>query len=88
MLGQLYGHAQRRQSAKLFLQSSELRLPQPLTRRRVCPPPPGSGGRGTLADESWGWESPDDGTYTVVLFMYVRTLCCHVTVDFPSNDDI
>jgi hypothetical protein len=26
------------QSAKLFLQSSELGLPQPLTRRRVCPP--------------------------------------------------
>ncbi len=31
---------QSRQSAKLFLQSSELGLPQPLTRRRVCPPPP------------------------------------------------
>ncbi len=30
---------QRRQSAKLFLQSSELGLPQLLTRRRVCPPP-------------------------------------------------
>ncbi len=29
---------QSRQSAKLFLQSSELGLPQPLTRRRVCPP--------------------------------------------------
>jgi hypothetical protein len=31
--------AQSRQSAKLFLKSSELGLPQPLTRRRVCPPP-------------------------------------------------
>ncbi len=43
------------QSAKLFLQSSELGLPQPLTRRRVCnlpPPPPGSCGRGTLAGET------------------------------------
>jgi hypothetical protein len=39
------------QSAKLFLQSSDLGLPQPLTRRRVCPPSPGSGGRGTLAGE-------------------------------------
>ncbi len=29
---------QSRQSAKLFLQSSELGLPHPLTRRRVCPP--------------------------------------------------
>jgi hypothetical protein len=28
-----------RQSDKLFLQSSELGLPQPLTRKRVCPPP-------------------------------------------------
>jgi hypothetical protein len=41
---------QSRQSAKLFLLSSELGLPQPLTRRRVCPPP-GSGGRGTVAGE-------------------------------------
>jgi hypothetical protein len=31
---------QSRQSAKLFLQSLELGLSQPLTRRRVCPPPP------------------------------------------------
>ncbi len=38
---------QSRQSAKLFLQSSELGLPHPLTRRRVCPP--FGSGRGTLA---------------------------------------
>ncbi len=31
---------QSRQRAKLFLQSSELGLPQPLARRRVRPPPP------------------------------------------------
>ncbi len=38
-----------RQSAKLFLKSSELGLPQLLTRRGVCPPPPPvqGGGRGT-----------------------------------------
>ncbi len=44
-----------RQCAKLFLQSSELRLPQPLIRRRER-----------------DWESPnsDEGTYTVVLFIY------------------
>jgi hypothetical protein len=61
-----------RQSAKLFLQSSEMGLPQPLTRRRVCPPF-SSGGRGTLAGERGGWESPnfDEGTYTVVLYLYV-----------------
>ncbi len=39
------------QSAKLFLQSSEMGLPQPLTRRASVPPPPGSGGKGTLAGE-------------------------------------
>ncbi len=32
--------AQRRQSTRLFLQSSEIRPPHPLTLRRVCPPPP------------------------------------------------
>jgi hypothetical protein len=42
--------AQSRQSAKLFLQSSELGLPQPLTRRRVWLPP-ASGGMGTLTGE-------------------------------------
>ncbi len=43
--------AQSRQSANLFLQSSKLGLPHPLTRKRVCPSPFGSGGRGTLAGE-------------------------------------
>ncbi len=36
---------QSRQSAKLFLQSSELGLPHPFSRRRVCPPTLWSGGR-------------------------------------------
>jgi hypothetical protein len=31
---------QSRQSAKLFLQSSEIGTPHPLSCRRVCPPPP------------------------------------------------
>ncbi len=35
---------QSRQSAMPYLQSSELGLPQPLTRRRVCPPRFGSWG--------------------------------------------
>ncbi len=49
-------YTQSRQSAKLFLQSSELGLPQPLTRRRVCPTPrlvPG-GGAHTLARQLVG----------------------------------
>ncbi len=38
---------QSRQSAKIFLQSSELKLPHPLSRRWVCPPPTlWSGGSG------------------------------------------
>jgi hypothetical protein len=67
-----------RQSAKPFLQSSELGLPQPLTSRRVSPPPPPVLGGGTHT--RWrkrGRESPnsDEGTYTVVLFIYTYTLC-------------
>jgi hypothetical protein len=63
---------QSRQSAKPFLQSSELGLPQPLTRRRVCTLPFGSGGEGHTRWQERGWESPysNDGTYTVVLFIY------------------
>ncbi len=41
--------AQSRQSAKHFLQSSELGLPQPLTSRRVCTSPPFGSGGNTLA---------------------------------------
>jgi hypothetical protein len=52
--------SQSRQSAKLFLQSSELGLPHPLTRRRVCSPllwcapPLWFRGRGTLASGRGG----------------------------------
>jgi hypothetical protein len=42
------------QSARLFLQSSELGPPQSLTLRRVCPPPFGSaGGTHPLTGEGW-----------------------------------
>ena len=41
--------AQSRQSSMLFLQSSELGLPRPFNRRRVCPPLLWVRGRGTLA---------------------------------------
>jgi hypothetical protein len=54
---------------KPFLQSSELGLPQLLTRRRVFPPPllvPG-GGAHSLAKEGWESLNSDEGTYTVVL---------------------
>jgi hypothetical protein len=66
--------SQSRQSAKLFLQSSELGLLQPLTRRRVCPPTLWF--RGEEGHTRWrkrGCESPNsnEGLYTVVLFIYM-----------------
>ncbi len=47
---------QGKQRAKLFLQSSELGLTQPLTRWR---------------ERGWKSSNSDEGTYTVVLFIYV-----------------
>jgi hypothetical protein len=62
-------YTQSRQSAKLFLQSSELGLPHPLTRTRVCTPPlllvPG--GPHSLSGEGVGGPSSDEGTDAVVL---------------------
>jgi hypothetical protein len=67
---------QGRQSAKLYLQSSEWGLPQPLTRRQECPPPPrfGSGGRGTLAGERGGGRVPiptRGHMYTEILYIFM-----------------
>jgi hypothetical protein len=63
-----------RKSAMLFLQSSELGLTQPLTRRQVCPlpPPPRFWGDGHTRWLERGWESTnfDEGTYTVVPILY------------------
>jgi hypothetical protein len=77
--------AQSWQSGKLFLQSSELGLPQPLTRRQVCPPPFGSGG-GTLACGRGGWGSPnsDEGTSTVVLYI-LRSLKVYAAVRIAAT---
>jgi hypothetical protein len=76
-LAQRTGAPQSRQSAKLFLQSSELRLPQPITRRQVCPPPPLFRGGGHTRWRERGLESPnsDEGTYSVVLCIYIYVLC-------------
>ncbi len=54
-----------------FLHSSELGFPHPLTGRRVCPPPFGSGGGETLAGGRGGVPSSDEGTDTVVLLVYM-----------------
>jgi hypothetical protein len=73
--------AQSRQSAKPFLQSSELGLPQPLTRRRLFPPPVLGGGAQWLAREGLGESQFDEGTYTVVLFIYTYFLVRGVTMN-------
>ncbi len=59
---------------RFFLQSSELGLPQPLIRRGVCLPPTlWYRGEGQTRWRERRWESPnsDEGTYTVVLCIYV-----------------
>jgi hypothetical protein len=67
----------------LFLQSSELGLPQPLTRRRVCPPPFGSGGGAhSLAREGVGESQFQRGDIPCgTLYMYVL---CDAELKSPS----
>jgi hypothetical protein len=67
------GHPQSRQSAKFFLQSLELGLPNPSPARECSPPHPlvrGGGGRGTLTGEIGGGSQFQRGdiVYTMVLF--------------------
>jgi hypothetical protein len=69
-LGSIWAGPQSRQSAKLFLQSSEMGHPQPPTRRRVCPPPFGSGGAHSLAGEGLGESQFRRVTYTVVFCIF------------------
>jgi hypothetical protein len=79
---------QSRQSAKLFLQSSELGLPQPLTRRRVCPPF-GSGGRSTLACDRGGGRVPiptKGHTLWCSIFICTRTLCYNLSPKMTVGD--
>ncbi len=61
--------AQSRQSTKLSLQSSELGLPHPLARRRVCIPPPlWFGVKHTrLLERVWVGPHSSEGTDTVIL---------------------
>jgi hypothetical protein len=68
--------AQRRQNAKLFLQSFELGFPHPLARRRVSSPLwfPGKG-HTRFRDRGWGSPNSNEGTYTVVLSRYLLDKC-------------
>jgi hypothetical protein len=65
------------QSAKLFLQSSELGLPHPHIRRRVCPHFNSGGGGATLACGRGGrGVSILTRGQTLLYSVYIRTLCC------------
>jgi hypothetical protein len=68
-------------AGEAFLQSLELGLPHPFTRRRVCPPPFGPGGGHTrLRLKGWGSPNSNEVTYTVVLYIYKYcTLCRDVS---------
>ncbi len=74
---------QSRQSAKLFLKSSELGLPQPLTRSRVCPPPR-FWGRGTLAGKRGVGRDPIlTRGHTLGYSLYIRTLWLWLLFNIP-----
>ncbi len=75
VLGQVSVQTQSRQSAKLFLLSSELGLPHPSPAGECAPLWFGVEGHTRWREK--GWESPnsDEGTYTVVLFIYIYVLC-------------
>ncbi len=47
--------------------------PDPKPCWRVCPPF-GSGGEGAHSGEGWGSPNSDEGTYTAVLYINIRTL--------------
>jgi hypothetical protein len=77
--------AQSRQSAKPFLQSSELGLSPP-SLASECAPPPGSGGRGTFAGErGFGRVPIPTKGHTLWYSLYIRTLCYRVKIHLPSN---
>ncbi len=72
--------AQSRQSAKLILKSSELGLPQTLSRRRVCPPPlDPRGGAHSLAREGVGESQYRRGDINCGT-LYICTLCCRTEI--------
>jgi hypothetical protein len=59
-------------AGEAFLQSLELGLPHPFIRGRVCPPHPlvRGGGHTRLRLKGWGSPNSNEGTYTVVLYIY------------------
>ncbi len=72
-----------------FSQVVGLGLPQPLTRRRKCLPSPRFWGEGHTRWRERGWESlnSDEGTQTVVLFIYTYFGLCplHYSMILPIS---
>ncbi len=65
------GKAQSRQSAKRFSSRWNWDSPTPLAAGECAPPPYGTGGGHTrLRLKGWGSPNSNEGTYTVVLYMY------------------
>ncbi len=78
--------SQREYRSDIILKSSELGLPQPLTRRRVCPPPV-LGGRGTLAGERRVGRVPiPTRGHTLWYSLYIRTLCSVLSFCYYISD--
>jgi hypothetical protein len=73
----LRAQAQSRQSAKLFLQSSELRLPHPSAAGACAPPPLVPGGRGTPASGKGVGESQFQRGDIHCGTLYLYVLCGH-----------
>jgi hypothetical protein len=64
-------HAQSRQSAKRFSSRWNWDSPTPVAAGECAPPPFGTGGGHTrLRLKGWGSPNSNEGTYTVVLYIY------------------
>jgi hypothetical protein len=62
--------SQRRQSCELFLESSEMGLPHPLTRSRMCLSSLVPGGAHSLGGGELGGANSDEGTDTLGIPLY------------------
>ncbi len=77
---------QSRQSAKLFLKSSELGHPHPLTRRRVCPPPfvPGGSAHSLAGEGVHGGVPMRTRGNTMRYSKYICTLWYAIIIKFTK----
>ncbi len=71
----------------VYVPSSELGLPQPLSRKRVCPPLPKGGRRTRLRLRGWGSPNSDDWRKSLALCLlcgwFSSSLLCSVAANIP-----